>query len=542
MTAQDRSAAPPSAPEPQPGVHPTGAGSAGQVIRAVAIGAAFMVAARLVIRLLSVIGILILARLLVPEDFGLVALAATAIAFAEVLSVTNYALVLVRRADATPALYDTAWTLNILRCVGLAGLIAGTAEWQAELLGDARVAPILMVVSLGIVLDGLASIGMARLQRDLQFDRIFRFQVVQRVVAFAVSIGIAVALQDYWCLVLGNLASKLVSVPYSYRLAPHRPRLSLAGARELLRFSGWMLTINLATTLDAHGPNLILGRSAGVAALGVYQVAYNLAAVPVHEIAVPIRQPIYSGYARVRDDPALLQRHFLRGFSFLAAIIIPISVGLALTAPEAGRIALGPAWSHATPLIALCALFSLFECLGAFSANVFFVLDRLGPYVRTMMLLVVLRVALVLGGVALWGATGMVAVLVATAALNAMVWHWQAASLLGHRLRDVFSELARSAGAAAIMAAAVLGLRAWLPAEPASLSDAVVAMLLLATVGAAVHSLAQAMLWRLAGSPDGAERRLLTMLGDGIGLLERRVSWPPARALIATARGLSGRR
>ncbi len=493
------------------------------VVRRVALGAAFMIAGRLVIRSISVVGMLLLARLLVPEDFGLIALASAAIAMAEVLTVTSYAQVLVRHPTADRDLYDTAWTLNILRCLLLAGLIAATAEWQAALLGDARIGPVLMVVALGIALDGLGSTGMHRLQRDLQFDRVFRFQVVSKVVAFAVTVTLALLMRDYWCLVLGNLAAKFVGIPYSYWLAPHRPRLSLRHARELLHFSKWMLAINVFTTADSHGPNLILGRWAGVQALGAYQVSYYLAAVPVHEIAVPVRGPIYAGYARVQHDLTLLSRHFIDGFAFLAAVMVPLSVGVALTAPQVGRLALGPQWEHATPLIALCALYSLVDCLAAFSTNIFFVLDRLRAYVETLALLVLVRLPAVGVAAVFWGASGVASVMLATAVLNALLWHWQVSRLLGHRLHEVVAEVWRSFAAAGAMALAVLGLQRLLPAgPPAGLLQAALELSLFATCGACVHVGTQFLLWRLSGAPAGAEQRLLSTAAQLVRRLRSR--------------------
>lgn len=499
---------------------------AGLVVRKVMAGAAFMIAARLVIRALSLLGVVVLARLLVPEDFGLIALASAAIAFAEVLSVTNYAMVLVRQATVSRELYDTAWTLNIVRSILLGALIAGTAPLQATFLGDPRIGPVLMAVALGIVLDGFTSIGVARLQREMRFDTLFRFQVVQKLVSFTVSVALAVLLQNYWCLVLGNLAAKLICVPYSYWLAPHRARLSLRHSGQLLRFSGWMLAINALGTVDSHGPNLILGRVVGLPALGAYQLAYVLAAVPVQEIAVPVRQPIYAGYAQVQHDMTLLRRHFLGGFGLLLAIMVPLSVGLALVAPEAGRIALGPGWENTTPLIVLCALYSLVECLAAFTANAFFVLDRLRPYVTTMAVLVAIRIPLVLGAVMLWGAVGMGAVLLASALLNLVLWHWQVSRLLGHSPRELAGDAWRSIAAAGVMTIVVTFLRTLLPAEANGVGPAMANLVLLAAPGAFAHVATQALLWQAAGRPEGPERRALSIAARVLGSLRSRLPRP----------------
>jgi PST family polysaccharide transporter len=479
--------------------------------RQVAVGAAFMIAARLAVRGLSVIALLVTARLLAPEDFGLVVLAAAVIGLTELLAVTGYGQVLVRHPSASRQLYDTAWTLNLGRCLLLAGLVAGTAEWQAGLVGDQRIAAILQVSALAIMLDGLASIGMHRLDRDLAFDRVFRFQVVTRFTAFAVSILLALILGNYWCLILGTLTAKAVAVPYSYWLAPHRPRLSLRHWRELLHFSKWMVVISLCNTAQSHGISLLLGRIVGLPALGSYHVSYNLAALPVHEIAVPIRQPIYAGYAKVQHDLALLRRHFLEGFAYLATAMVPLSVGIALTAPQVSHLALGPGWGHAVPLIALCALFSLADCLAAFGTNVFFVLDRLAVYVKTLVALTLLRLPAVAAAAALSGIEAVVAVMVGTAVLNAVIWHRLVARLLGHSLHDTWAAIHRSAIASLVMSAVVLGLQAVLPAGPPAFAEILLELGLLVSAGAVAHVGTQLLLWRLSGAPDGPERRLLSL-------------------------------
>lgn len=490
--------------------------------RMVAAGAAFMIVGRFAVRGISVISTLILARLLVPEDFGIVALAGAIFVVLDQISATNFALVVVRRAEVDRSFYDTAWTMNLLRCLVLGALVAVTAEWQAGLMLEPRLAPVLLLIGLNTAMDGFASIGLARLQRELRFDRLFRQQVVNKLSAFLVTMVIAVVWQSYWALVLGHIIAKFFYIPYGYWLAPYRPRLSLQHWRELLSFSKWSVLINACALADGQGPNLVLGRLLGIPAVGLYNIAYQVAATPVTEIAVPVRGPIYAGYARSRHDPALLRRDFLNGFGFLFTVLMPLSVGIALVAPEIERIALGPRWAGAAPLMALCALYAVVDAMAHFNFNLFTVLDRLGRFAATYAAIVVLRVPAIILGALWWGVEGTLAAMLATGLVNALVWHWQVSRLLGHRLRDVGATIWRGVLASLAMAAAVLALRGLLPPGSGDMLQAGRDLAILAPAGAVVHVAVQLLLWRLCGTPDGPERRLIDLTGKLMRRLRRR--------------------
>jgi O-antigen/teichoic acid export membrane protein len=503
-----------------------GAGDAtpDSVGRQVAKGSILLIVGRVAIRLIALVSTLILARLLTPDDFGVVVLAASAIAIAEVLTLTGAGLAVVRRPTVDRSVYDSAWTINLLRCLLLGGVLAATAEWQAALLGDPRIGPIVLVVAATIALDGLHSAGFFRLQRELRFDVIFRTDVATKICAFVITMALAFWLRNYWCLVLGNLLMRLIMVPAGYWIAPHMPRLSFAHFRELLHFSKWMLASNACGAIESQAANLAIGRIVGLPTLGLWQLSWQIAAVPVTELAVPIRTPVYAGYSRVQNDAAELRRHFLVGFGLIAAVLTPLSVGIALVAPEVERIALGTGFAGAAPLIALAAFYAYIDALAHFTFNLFIVLNRQGRMVAVHALIVVLRVPGVVLGTLLHGAVGAGIALVATAIVGAIAWHAALARLIGYGMRALVEQLWRSLAAAAAMAAAVLLVRAGLEPHGGSLPVALVNVTILSAVGAATHIGTQLLLWRLAGLPYGAERMLLDMAGRGITALRARLA------------------
>lgn len=493
----------------------------GSLGRQVALGAAFMVAGRLAIRMISVVSTLILARLLLPEDFGIIALAAAIFTIADTITATGYAALLVRRERVDRDAYDTAWTMNIIRCALLGAIVAITAPLQAALFEEPRIVGVLLVVSATMVVDALSSIGLVRLQRELRFGPIFRLQVLQRLMSFGLTVAIAWIWASYWALVLGNLLTKLVTVPLSYRLAPHRPRFCLAHWREFMSFSKWMFGVNLCNGIEGQSANLSLGAATGAASVGRYNIAYQIGAAPVTELAVPMRQPLYAGLARALGDEAWLRRSFLDGLGVLVTVITPLSVGIALVADEIAAIALGPRWPAMGSLIALCALYSLFDCLSHQMQNVFLLRNRMRRLFLTYASIIGCRVPLVWAAALQGGEIGMLLASLAASSAAFLAWSASARTVIGVRLRDVARQCARPCLAAAAMALAVLLLRPALPpAEPGMLDD-MLRLAACAALGAAFHVGTQAALWLAEGRPDGAERRLAAILVERFPWLRR---------------------
>ncbi len=489
--------------------------------RRVMAGAAFMMAGRLAIRCLSIVSTLVLARLLMPEDFGLVAMALAAFAIADAVTNTGYATLLIRTPDIARGHYDTAWTLNLLRSLLLALAVAGTAGWQAGLLGDARIEAVLLAVALGVAIDGVMSIGLVRLQRELRFDRFAAYQVATRVLNFGCTLVLAVLWQSYWAIIIGTLVAKAMCVPLGYAMAPHRPRLSLWNWRYFLGFSGWGTVFNLAMVLEMQGASLIIGRLLGLPVLGQYNLAQQVATVPVSEIAAPTRAPLLAGYAALGKDREALGRSYLDSQAFLFAVICPISVGIALVAPEVERLALGPRWEGTWPMIAVIALVALADNFSNAVFSIFAIYERYRDTALAFLSISVLRVALLFAGAWWWGIGGLLGALVASALAGLLCWQWLVARQLGHPLHALLAETWRSLLAACVMAAGVLALRAALP-EEAGLGPSLLRLAALAPAGALLHLGAQALLWRLSGSPAGAERRLANLALGGLARLRRR--------------------
>ena len=501
-----------------PGVEATGAeaigaepnataGLARQVVR----GATWMVLLRMALRVFSVASQFLLVRILSPSDFGLVAGAGAAYAILDGLTETSMTLALVQMQSPQRHHYDTAWTLVVARGLLVGAVLWAAAPFVADFLHDERVTLIVQVLAIVPVVQGFESVGMVRLQRDLQFGRIFFYQLASRLAGFMTALPLALIYRSYWALVLGGAAAKLLAVPVSYLVAPHRPGLSLRAAGGMLSFSKWLLLNNVLSMAENFMMPIVLGHTGGIRAVGIYQVSYDLAALPASEVAAPVRRPMHAGYARVADDLPALRRQVLDGLGVLACLIVPMSAGICVTAPYAVHVALGAQWTEAAPVVALAALYTLFDALGHFTGGIYMVRHAQRPYVAIMAVCLALRLALVIPAALYGGVVPAAAMMAATAAFNAALWFWRLRTLLGVGWRDLAAPIWRTFAAAALMMLAVAAAEhAW----PMQDAIALPQWLAFSALGAAVHTTAQLALWAAQGRPSGPEAQLLGRLSS----------------------------
>src|SRR5262245_54179497 len=208
--------------------------SAGGIRRKMAFGVIWMVGFKLVERSLGLISTLVLARLLVPSDFGLVAMATSLIALLELFTAFGIDFALIQRADTRPEHYNTAWTLNVIIGCALATAMLLLSIPAAHYYGEPRVALVVCALAFGPAVQGFENVGTVAFRKEMQFDREFRFLVLKKLCGFAVVLPLAFLWRNHWALVAGMIAGRVGGVILSYVLHPFRPRFSLAATRDLM--------------------------------------------------------------------------------------------------------------------------------------------------------------------------------------------------------------------------------------------------------------------------------------------------------------------
>lgn len=480
---------------------------AGQPIRAgheLARGSAWMIGMRWAIRGVGLISTVILARLLTPGDFGVVAMAMVAVAILESFTHSGTDLALLRNTEATREHYDTAWTLEIIQAVALAVVLFLTAPLVGGHFEDPRVTDVVRLLSLRALIGGFQNIGVVNFRRELQFGLEFRFGVARKLATFVVTVIAAFWLRSYWALVIGQIVGRVVEVAISYRMSDYRPRVTLTRIGEIWGFSQWLVLARFARLVNRQFDRWVVGSIAGTSAMGYYYVASDFAASPSDEIVLPMSRAAFPVYSRLQDDGAALRQAFHNVLASMTAVSFVMGLGMAVVAEDFVRVALGAKWLAAIPLMPWLGVFGALYGV-AHTLDIFMLAtgrERLTALMTAGNALLTIPVLLVAGRVE--GIIGIAAGKAALALVFVLALSYAATRRPPVGMTTLWSALWPSLTAALVMAAAVKTLQAALP-----VASSVLGLLRDVGAGAIVYISATAVLWSLRGRPDGIEREAL---------------------------------
>lgn len=349
-------------------------------------GTVITVAMRWTDRLIGLVSTLILARLLMPEDFGIIAMASLAIALADILLDFGVNVALIQNRDATQAHYNTAWTLRLIQTSIATLALVIAAPWAASYFGDQRVEPVLQVLAFMLLLSGLENIGIIAFHKHMQFGAEFRFLFLRRITGFFVTLIAAWLLRSYWALVIGALSGRVAGVGLSYWLHPMRPRLSIEKFGDIFAVSQWMLIRSIGAYLHHNLHKILVGRWAPTATMGAYSLADEISMMPSGELLAPLNRALFPAFADAKENPNELKRLFLLAQGIQTLVAIPASVGLALIADDVVRIMLGEKWIAVVPFIQVLALVNITESITTSGGYVLLVLGRMRDSVLSIWL------------------------------------------------------------------------------------------------------------------------------------------------------------
>ena len=334
--------------------------NADSVTSRTAIGATWMIAWRFVTRGLGFISTLTLAHLLVPADFGIVAVASAFAAGIDALSELGLQAALVRQADDDQSLYDTAFTLQAIRGL-LTGMLLAIGAWSAgHLFGDTRLTPVLFVLAGVAVIGGLDNIAVARFQRELRFDMEFRLLFLPRVLQFLAATAAAFTLRSYWALIVGILVGRLSRTLVTYWIQPHPPRLSMSRWRDLASFSLWSWASSLAYMVWNRCDAFVLGPVLGMGQLGIFMLAMEIGLLPTTELVEPASRALYAGVAAAQNRGTDAVALALPLIAVLEMFVLPIGLGISATSGYIVAGLLGPAWAVGSSIISIFSMLAIF--------------------------------------------------------------------------------------------------------------------------------------------------------------------------------------
>jgi lipopolysaccharide exporter len=486
-----------------------------------ALGAAWLVSWRLISRLLGLGNTFLLARLLVPGDFGIVAIATTYVTAFDALSALGTDDMIVRSPNPTRALFDTGFTVAALRGLLNAVLVVVTAPLVARAFDEPRLLPVLLTLAILPVLDGFENIAIAEFRRTLRFDLEFIVYLVPRFVSVATAVAVVLIQRTFWAMVIGIIAGKLCRFILSYYMRPFLPRPTLSAWREFGGYSFWSWAASIVGFIRDRGWTLLLGVMLSATDVGIFNIAAEIAQLPITEMVNPISRAAFAGISASRNAGGDIANSLPRIIGVVLLVTLPAALGISSLAYEIVLIGLGAGWATATLIIAV---------IGASSPSL--VIMTMGNTalaatgnIRYNFFIMTFSAAFALGGAAIgahyWGLLGVTAVFVTVLTVESVGFLVITMRILGGKVSAIAHQVWRPALASAVMAIVLYASGLGWSSPSGNVTNLMLHTAITALVGAATYSGVLLLLWWVSGMPDSAERFLLDALRLSLGRFRR---------------------
>lgn len=370
--------------------------------------AAWSVSGRFLSRGVDLVTLFVLARLLTPADFGLVAIGMVLISIVEAVFELPLAQALMRLEGIGRVHLDTAFTLSMTRALVL-GLFVSLLSWPFALAyGDGRLVPLVCILSLAPAVRGLASPGIVLRLKDLDFTPGFKMELAGKLFGCTAAALLALLHCGYWAIVANTVAAPLMMSLVSYVIAPYRPRLTIREWRSFSDFLGWASAAQLLGAFNWQCDRLVLARLIGRADVGLFAMASDLAGIPTQSLINPLISPILAAFTNLTGDRDRLLAGYKRAASAITLLGMPLLVGIAVEARPLVHLALGPQWQAAAPLLSLLALQAVLSLFSAPLAPLVMSVGRTDMLLRQNAIEACVKLPAVVFGALLFGLDGVV--------------------------------------------------------------------------------------------------------------------------------------
>lgn len=473
-------------------------------------GVVWVGSARLLINLIGLASTLLLARFLVPADFGLVAIAMTFVTIVGSVTELSLGSALVQHDDPSDTHYDTAFTLSVARSF-LLGLTVAALAWPVTAIyNEARLLPVLLVIAAGIAITGFNNPRMVIFTRRLEFWQTFAFDVSGKLVGFLVAVGIAYFYRSYWALVISTVLVQMQGLVLSYMFLPHRPRFNMSAWRELMGFSVWVSLAQMINMLNWRSDALFIGYFLGNQQLGYYSFGDNLASMPTREATAPVAQTLFPAFSRLKDDAPRLRSAYQRSQALLCAAALPVGLGFAIVAEPLVLATVGAKWLPAVIVMQVLSGVFAIQTLASSVQPLAMAMGETRLLFNVAVVNILIRIPLIIAGILTAGLVGVVYARVFSGLIGTLINMALVRRLLNLSMAQQLQVNLRSFAAAAVMCASlVLGP---LTVSDRDMTGPVGEITLLIIVGGTSYLATLLLLWLAAGKPSGPESELLAAI------------------------------
>jgi O-antigen/teichoic acid export membrane protein len=296
--------------------------------------------------------LMVLARLLSPREFGLVGMVTAFTGILDLCRDFGLSAATVQRESVTDGQISTLFWVNVGLGTLLAMLMTSLAPVIAHFYHEPRLVAVTVVLALAMLFNAAGVQHAALLQREMRYTTLAVISVGALLTGTAIAIIGAKAGYGYWALVAMSVAvpfGNTMGYWIAARWIPSLPRRR-TGVRSMLRFGSTLTLTGLTYYITSNIEKVLIGRFWGAAAIGLYGRAYQLISIPTSNLNSAAGEVAFAALSRIQNDPARRRSYFLKGFSLVLALTLPLTIGSEFFAPDVVRVLLGSKWMGAVPI------------------------------------------------------------------------------------------------------------------------------------------------------------------------------------------------
>ena len=428
---------------------------------------------------------IVLARLLLPQDYGLAAMVIVFAAVVPIFSDLALGAALVQRRELSESDRSTVFWTSV--GVGAAFTVLGVAlSWPiAAFYGKPQVQPLFAALSLTFMVTALGTTQKALLTREMNFKSLELRLMAGGLLAGVGGIVLASAGYGPWAIIGQQMILAVSSTFLLWHFTRWRPRFtfSLASLRQMAGFSANVFGTRILFYINRSSDNLLIGKVLSAKSLGAYALAYNVMLAPLNRLGWPIAEVLFPAFSRMQDEPERMASAWVRVNRLVGAVTVPATLGLAVVAPEFVTVVLGERWSAAEPVIRLLAWVGLLQSLGTLNSAILQARNRTGTLLRYAVVALVASLTAFVVGLE-WGIVGVAAGYAISSTFVEPYYAWLTARALDTPLSTLLRGLRGVFEAATAMIACVLAAKLFLLPEELHEAWTLIALIL---VGIAVY-------------------------------------------------------
>lgn len=373
-------------------------------------GGVITMAAQAIKFVLRISSTIVLARLLVPEDYGLIAMATVIVGFIRLFKDLGLSAATVQKAEINHQQVSSLFWINLLVSCAIALLVIALAPVVAWFYHEPLLKGIILALAINLIFGGLTVQHQALLRRQMRFDLLAKIEIVSMLAGVIVAIVSAWYGLGYWSLVFMQIANSLTNVIAVWAVCSWRPGLPAkdSAIKSMLAFGGNLTAFRIVNYFSRNLDNVLIGRYIGPQQLGIYAKAYQLILLPIEQINFPVSRVALPVLSRLQLEPKKYCRYYYKAILLITTVGMPIVGFMFASADKVILLMLGQQWLEAVPFFRFLIPAAFMGTFNVAEGWVFQSLSRTDRQFRMGLVATTVDIAIFLIGIS-WGAIGVAA-------------------------------------------------------------------------------------------------------------------------------------